>query len=219
MAKPTSTFEWATDANHNDPGEGWDGQPTRVAPSAGAQQAGFLPNTPITAETLNFLLGVTGDWITYLEERPETNCTILPASVLIPGGGWEIAASGSKHIVSNANNGQATLDLSPYIAQDATLLYVDLFVTPGAARASLSDRVRAYITRRTVDWAAATDSDSSISISFYDDGTASAQVIEAAVTTPAPADRLSEAYSLIIEAGSTGASAIDRIDALRIRTT
>ncbi len=42
MAKSLN-FTWATDDNYSDPGEAWDGQPTKVLPSAGDQATGYLP--------------------------------------------------------------------------------------------------------------------------------------------------------------------------------
>jgi hypothetical protein len=58
MSKP----EWATTANLSDPGEDWDGTPTRVEPSSGEKAAGFNPNDPVSAQLLNYLIGNGFDW-------------------------------------------------------------------------------------------------------------------------------------------------------------
>lgn len=60
MSKP----EWATDANLSDPGEDWDGTPTRVEPSSGEKAAGFRPNEAVSAQVLNYLIGNLSDWVT-----------------------------------------------------------------------------------------------------------------------------------------------------------
>jgi hypothetical protein len=59
MSKP----EWATTANLSDPGEDWDGTPTRVEPSSGEKAAGFNPNDPVSAQLLNYLIGNLCDWV------------------------------------------------------------------------------------------------------------------------------------------------------------
>lgn len=47
---------FATDELFSDPGQPWDGQPTKVAPSGGIEATGFVPGQPVPVEFLNYLL-------------------------------------------------------------------------------------------------------------------------------------------------------------------
>jgi hypothetical protein len=67
MTRPTTGPGWATDANFNDPGEDWDGTPTRVTPSSGERAAGQLPGVGVPAQIMNYLWGNHGEWISYLD--------------------------------------------------------------------------------------------------------------------------------------------------------
>jgi hypothetical protein len=71
MTRPTVDPLWGTDANLNDPGEDWDGTPTRVTPSSGEREAGFLPGTAPAAQVHNFLFGNHGDWLNYFDPHVE----------------------------------------------------------------------------------------------------------------------------------------------------
>ncbi len=51
---------FATDDTFLDPGQPWDGQPTKVAPSGGIEASGFVPGQPMPAEFLNYLLSELG---------------------------------------------------------------------------------------------------------------------------------------------------------------
>jgi hypothetical protein len=68
MGKPAAPLSWATDANFVDPGKPWNGQPTKVAPLAGAQAQGHLPAKKPPAEYENWFKNNAGLWAQYLEQ-------------------------------------------------------------------------------------------------------------------------------------------------------
>jgi hypothetical protein len=70
MTRPTIDPLWATDSLLNDPGEDWDGTPTRVTPSAGERAAGVNPGDAVAAQLINFWIGNHGDWLDYIDARP-----------------------------------------------------------------------------------------------------------------------------------------------------
>ncbi len=64
MAKPLNNFEFATDTNY---ATGPDiGTPTKVAPSAGEIDSGFVRGTAAVAQHMNYLFGEIQDWLFYL---------------------------------------------------------------------------------------------------------------------------------------------------------
>lgn len=65
MAMPVDNFEWASDANY---ASGPDvGTPTKVAPSAGEIDSGFVRGTAAVAQHMNWILGTQiKSWLTYL---------------------------------------------------------------------------------------------------------------------------------------------------------
>jgi hypothetical protein len=65
MAKPVVPFEWATDPTYT---TGPDvGTPTKVAPSAGEIDSGFVRNSAAVAQHVNWLFGSqVQPWLTYL---------------------------------------------------------------------------------------------------------------------------------------------------------
>ncbi len=74
MAKPASgPVEWATDATVSSGPEA--GSPTRVDP-AGVASQGWLSGKSAPARWMNWVLGVLGDWTSYLDNLPnETDFT------------------------------------------------------------------------------------------------------------------------------------------------
>lgn len=57
---------WANNANMSDPGEPWDGTPTKVEPGAGKRDLGYLAEETPTAQELNHKLNELGKWVQYL---------------------------------------------------------------------------------------------------------------------------------------------------------
>lgn len=64
MAKPFNNFEFATDANYATGPDA--GTPTKVAPSAGEIDSGFVRGTAAVAQHMNWLFGEVQDWTDYL---------------------------------------------------------------------------------------------------------------------------------------------------------
>lgn len=69
MSRPDTLPEWATDSSFTAPGEDWDGQPTKVEPSAGKKATGQVPETAFPSPEYNWLLGNLSDWVTYFDQR------------------------------------------------------------------------------------------------------------------------------------------------------
>lgn len=65
----------ATDAAYDDPGEAWDLAPTKVALDAGALASGMLPNRPLNADELNWILNQLGVRVGLHELDEVTNWT------------------------------------------------------------------------------------------------------------------------------------------------
>ncbi len=64
MAKPFNNFEWATNTNYSTGPDA--GTPTRVAPSAGEIDNGFVRNTAAVPQHMNWALGEIQEWLEYL---------------------------------------------------------------------------------------------------------------------------------------------------------
>lgn len=67
MTRPLVPPTFATAAAYPAGTNAWSGQPPRVAPSGATLAQGFTPQADLPAESLNFLIGNTGDWIQYLD--------------------------------------------------------------------------------------------------------------------------------------------------------
>lgn len=70
MAFPTPPSEpiteIATDTNYAVPGEDWDGEPTKVAPTTAIEEQGYVPGTPRPADVDNWLFNMIAKWLAYL---------------------------------------------------------------------------------------------------------------------------------------------------------
>lgn len=66
MAKPSTVFSWATDANYPAGSEAFSGTPTKVAPVSGLIAQGWAPKQKPTAQALNYNLNLIGEWIAYV---------------------------------------------------------------------------------------------------------------------------------------------------------
>lgn len=73
ITPPGGAPSWANDANLNDPGEAWDGTPTKVDPGAGKRDDGHLPGENPAAQHVNFLANEDKRWIQYLGDLPLLN--------------------------------------------------------------------------------------------------------------------------------------------------
>lgn len=69
VKRPTGLIpSWANDDNLDDPGEPWDGNPTKVEPGAGKRDDGHLPDEDIDAQHVNHLLNEQGKWIQFFSD-------------------------------------------------------------------------------------------------------------------------------------------------------
>jgi hypothetical protein len=64
MAKPVNNFEFATDTNYATGPDS--GTPTKVAPSSGEIDSGFVRGTAAVAQHTNYLFGEIEDWLGYV---------------------------------------------------------------------------------------------------------------------------------------------------------
>jgi len=67
MSRPTVSPDWATNANFAAGVNPWNGQANKVQPSSGITAEGFVPQTMLPAEHVNYLLNNHGGWIDYLD--------------------------------------------------------------------------------------------------------------------------------------------------------
>lgn len=58
------------DGVYDAPGEDWDADPVRVAPSDGEEEVGFIPATRITPETINSIVGRIGEGLASVIDSP-----------------------------------------------------------------------------------------------------------------------------------------------------
>jgi hypothetical protein len=63
MTRPADAPDWATDVNYADPGEDWDGFPTKVKPSAGEIGQGTVPDKGFAGDADNWIKNNHGLWI------------------------------------------------------------------------------------------------------------------------------------------------------------
>lgn len=63
MAKPSTTFTWATDATFSSgPASG---KATTIAPAAGSLAQGFIPGLNYPSQWANYILNLTGEWVNW----------------------------------------------------------------------------------------------------------------------------------------------------------
>ena len=89
MAFPVAPT-WATDANFNSPGDSWNGDPTKVEPSAGKKAEGWEPSERPPAEFLNWFQNLSGTYLTALQDARYTQWDTADSSGLDDGAIEEI---------------------------------------------------------------------------------------------------------------------------------
>lgn len=65
MAKPTKVPTWATDADYSNGPEV--GTPTKADPGAGVQAEGYIPQTRLAAQVINWWQNLVGQWTSWLD--------------------------------------------------------------------------------------------------------------------------------------------------------
>lgn len=197
MAYPTEPTESlvviATDANHADPGEAWDGQPTKVSPSVGLQATGFTPATPVPPGVFNYMFNTLTKWATYAKEgftdlktRISSDEWVYPTSKTrtvrySPSRGTITGTGAVNYTFSNgisavhSANGTSSkffVDFTELVPTGGVISALKIRVIPGAARATTGDRMQAGYE------IAVGDSTITSSPQIYDDGTATAQDLD-----------------------------------------
>jgi len=104
---------WANDENMNDPGEPWDGTPTKVEPGAGKRDDGYLAEEHPAAQHLNHKFHELGRWVQYLsaiqvmnwfDVGEVTGCTA--EAMTYDEGSLTWFFGGRADIVTNSRDGQ-----------------------------------------------------------------------------------------------------------------
>ena len=192
MAKPVSSYDWATDANY-----AADGTPTKVEPGAGLRAQGWERGERPAAQNLNDLLHAHGEWHAWEEGELDAldarfnvdGLVVLPASVQFTkivsaihahpntSGGVPDWDRNGDTIRSAADGGVAQWDVKDLLPNNASIVRARVLVQPGAARTGI-DRVQVNLVKINygVSFAAPVDTRTTIT-SAYDDGTANLQWI------------------------------------------
>lgn len=228
----TTPSTWATNANHAAGSDPWSGQPSKVEPSAGEKQVGFVPNMKPPAEWLNWLLNNFGAWLAYLatwidEANDEIVYPVNKArTVIVPiinahsqldTGALEWVPSGTGR-VSTVAAADMFIGLNDILPSGAVVTAIDLMCKPGAARSGGSRITLSYYVY-TMTWTGTppTPPASAGIESEEDDGTTDDQVI---TLFPVDADLATidktKDYGIQIRAGA-GSFNQDVAYALRIR--
>jgi len=223
--------EWSTDTNYPAGADPWNGNATRVAPSAGQHSAGLEPGDTLPAPWWNYFIGRLTAWVAYLRgfvnevtdeliyPNPLARTLILSPSAFeqsisatweAPGGVFTTGARGS--LVDGA---VLVADLSKIIPAGCTLSSVEVLLNPGAARTG-GDRVAVDILEQTPNFAVPAAYGTGTSLgTAYDDGSSSTQL----VTLAAVDEMLVSTNTLqlhIYSGQDAGAHAQDVIYAVRL---
>lgn len=86
MAKPTKVPTWATDADYSNGPEV--GTPTKADPGAGVQAEGYIPQTRLAAQVINWWQNLVGQWTSWLDSTfagGDGEVLEVPAGLSVPG--------------------------------------------------------------------------------------------------------------------------------------
>ena len=89
MPRPSTLPSWSTTANYPPGTDPWSGTPTTVAPSAGTQAQGFIPNTKSPAQIFNWLWNFVWQWVAYFDtwRTPPSTTTDVPQVTYVDAAG------------------------------------------------------------------------------------------------------------------------------------
>lgn len=145
MSRPTISPSFATASTFPAGASPWSGQPPRVDPSAGVRTQGLTPQTDLPAEYLNFLIGIHGDWINYLdvEATGVVGGTISVAALQVDGaGGATVSNNNPGHICFSGTTPTVAADVgagtSPTISITGSDVRGKLSLTAGTSPAANS---------------------------------------------------------------------------------
>lgn len=234
--------EFATDTNYPAGSNPWNGNPTRVAPSAGPNAAGLEPEETLPAPWWNYFIGRLTAWVKYLrgfvnetddefaypvtKSRELTisahNC-IPSSSAGIWGSSWTVEPitefSIEGNMYSTADEAVLFKDLSFIIPTGSQLDEVAVIVKPGAARAVASNRMKLVIFEQSHNFTTPALAVAGTSLGAdADNGTTGVQLLE--LTGLAEILVEGKVYFMAIIAGDDGgAHNADEVSLIRFKVT
>jgi len=225
MAEPTSDPTFATDALYATDGDSWQTTAPRVDPGAPRLAEGFEPDT-LPAQWLNWILGVHGDHIQYLDDVVAglDEITTVSRTIVISGTDFQLAGTSGQDwsdlqagtAWSLQNSALATLDLRKYIRHGAVITSIKALVDPGAARAG-ANRMHLRLQRRTPTFGGTPTAPAAADdvAATYDDTTAALQTIDAtglSITMDSTIERI-----LTVGGGNDAGTNNDQLHAVEIQ--
>lgn len=210
MPRPTEAPTWATNAAYAAPGKAWDGLVPRLEPPAGLIAEGWEPGQAPNARHFNWQQNLWARWLEYLRDERDDHETRIDAleGIVRPdlaasqgayiealghtAPSWAAAASparpawepGDGFMQSISATGVFSLQWGiagggPLPSQ-CVITGVRVFLQPGAARATSTDRMRVRAYRREASGLGLT----LIGTDSRDNGTANLQVVDVGAFTP-----------------------------------
>lgn len=242
MAFPTEPtepiVEIATDADYSVPGEDWDGQPTKVAPTTAIEEQGYVPGTPRPADVDNWLLNMIAKWLGYFKDFADEllNVRIVSDEWTYPTAKTRYARFvgtllvGRTGAVSNTTNdsgvpGRLALEtdsgyytLAFELPAGCTIEALRVLWTPGAARAG-ANRMQASLFRRpvTVPLTLAGFGSTTQIATMDDNGAVVLGMRED--TSVSQAVSAGDVYYVTIQAGNTASGANDTVTLIEVEYT
>ena len=235
MAKPTEIVTWATDATYTVDGDAWGGDATKVDPGATRRAEGIEPDT-FPAEWLNYHLNALGLTAAYfhgvLEESDSipaaTKTLVLSADQLQPdrvGGADNWRATGQAGLISNGTNAPnwVSLSLATILPPGSIITRVRAKVTPGATRATQTDRMSIEVRRMDFDLDAGPPTEAGTAVcapsgaTGRDDGTTAVQTMSTGTIAITLDDQGTEDHQVRIYNGLTAGD--DTVSAVEIQYT
>lgn len=133
MTRPVFSPLFSTAATFPAGANPWSSQPPRVAPPGGLIIQGFTPQVDLPAEYMNYLIGLLGDWVNYLDSKGDSafgsgadGTAVLDGVVTFP---WA-TLSGSTYTMSrDVNLGNLTVNNGITLAQGNSSSAYRLYVT------------------------------------------------------------------------------------------
>lgn len=223
--RPTDKPEWSTSGTNTDPG-------------AVKKAAGWLPSEKPPAQWWNWIWNNTYQWVDWLDQEmetlrarfvsdevvyptPKTRTIAIPPRAQIVGS-WIGVFGESCSVETSTNQAVLVVDLGAHVPSECVITDVEVILTPGAARATVSARMSVEIEKQEVTVGGGVVS--SVLAAVTDDGTANLQAVSVtASTSPAWADvtvdRSTEQLLLSIDASADAVSNADQVQAIHVTFT
>ena len=239
MAKPTESYDWATDAVYDEAGEDWDGEPTKVNPTAGRRAEGFVPASKVAADFVNYLLNAIGKWIGWFDDRFDGSGVDLDGALthtLWIGAdesedgqlntntsftlGWTFNFAGAAyHLVSTAgapgNEAARTFAVGRRLPRNATITEYGVRWKPGAARAA-GDRMELALWYVDMNAGTTAPDQNQVGTTVKDDGTTNWQTsFESGLTQAAN----KEVFYLSVISGNDAGTNADNLAGVYVKFT